>query len=159
MNSVAKLLQIGTLLLASQPFMVASEERVGFWGKKEEFFSSFSTGPLIFNDTTVVFVYRGAAESVSLAGDWNGWQPHKMTLDPALSIWYAVFTFPANARLDYKFVLNETDWILDPANPSICRGGFGDNSELVMPRYKRAEETIPRSDIPTGTLVDSTWYS
>ncbi|MDZ7371073.1 MAG: alpha/beta hydrolase-fold protein [candidate division KSB1 bacterium] len=28
-----------------------------------------------------------------------------------------------------------------------------------MPRYKRAEETIPRSDIPTGTLVDSTWYS
>ncbi|MDZ7347150.1 MAG: alpha/beta hydrolase-fold protein, partial [candidate division KSB1 bacterium] len=159
MNPVTKLLQISMLLLAAQSLMPMGKERADFCEKRVGLFSSFSTGPILLDDTTAVFVYRGAAESVSLAGDWNGWQPHKMTFDPTLGIWYAVLVFPANARLDYKFVLNEAEWILDPANPSICRGGFGDNSELVMPHYKHSEETIPRSDIPTGMIVDSTWYS
>jgi enterochelin esterase family protein len=63
------------------------------------------------------------------------------------------------ARIDYKFILNETNWILDPRNPRTCTGGFGPNSELAMPEYVDPPEILCYANIPQGTKFDTTFTS
>ena len=66
-----------------------------------------------------VFLWQGVARSVVLAGDLNGWN-----LDAAAAfqqiastdLWYLEATFPTDARLDYKIVVNGGNWQLDPLN-------------------------------------------
>jgi enterochelin esterase family protein len=75
-------------------------------------------------------------------------------------MWYYAAEFEPNARLDYKFVLNGADYRLDPLNPNTVRGGFGENSELVMPEYQRPPELLPTAEeIPAGTVSSHTLNS
>jgi hypothetical protein len=89
------------------------------------------------NEDTANFIYRGNANSVNVPGDFNGWDPSTfpMTNVTGTNFWYLPQIFEMNARLDYKFVLNGSNWILDPLNPNQVSGGFGPNSELAMPEY------------------------
>jgi enterochelin esterase family protein len=86
-----------------------------------------------------VFLFRGAAKSVQLVGDMNAWVPETA---PALAriagtdMWWIERTFPADARLDYKLLVDGDSWRLDPLNPRTCEGGYGNNSELAMPRHE-----------------------
>lgn len=83
------------------------------------------------------FVYRGSGTSLAVAGDFNGWNPAQGPASRlgSTDVWLRRESFPADARLDYKFVRNGSQWILDPGNPLRQRGGFGDNSEIRMPAY------------------------
>ena len=95
--------------------------------------------PLIEGDKAS-FVYRGSGTSAAIAGDFNGWDPTntKMTNMSGTNFFFHTETFEMNARLDYKFVvnnLNNTSWILDSENPNHVSGGYGPNSELAMPEY------------------------
>ena len=108
----------------------------------------------------VAFLYRGPANHVSFAGDFTGWSP-----DAAVArrmgnsdVWLREETFPADARLDYKVVV-DGNWILDPANPAIQRSGFGDNSELAMPDYVSSEWAARRPEVPRGDLTPGTLSS
>jgi len=108
----------------------------------------------------VAFLYRGPANHVSFAGDFTGWSP-----DAAVArrmgnsdVWLREETFPADARLDYKVVV-DGNWILDPANPAIQRSGFGDNSELAMPGYVPSPWAERRPEVPRGDLTPGTLSS
>ncbi len=105
----------------------------------------------------VAFLYRGSAGTVAWPGDFNGWNPGSSswqgTQFAGTDLWIVEKTFPVDARLDYKVVLNGSNWILDPANPLQMWGGFGPNNELRMPDYVFPQETVRQAGDPQGTLT------
>ena len=107
-------------------------------------------------DNQVAFLYRGSGSSVSWPGDFNGWNPATAgwqgTQFSGTDLWIVEKSFPTDARLDYKVVLNGSNWILDPANPLQMWGGFGPNNELRMPDYVFPQETVRQTGVPQGTL-------
>jgi enterochelin esterase family protein len=127
----------------------------------DSFMAAVQTFPLHENDTLVYFLYTGKdTESVALAGDATGWNPgESFTRLAGTTLWYLRAVYEADARLDYKFVVNGRDWITDPLNPYTCTGGFGTNSELRMPLYSYPPEISFNPDIPHGTLRDTIIFS
>lgn len=107
---------------------------------------------------SVAFLYRGIAKKVSWCGDFSGWRPSVPEYTGVRSgesdVWIAVHKFPADARLDYKIVVDEK-WILDPDNPYQQMSGMGMNSELHMPDWKFPDETELSQDVIRGTLSDN----
>jgi enterochelin esterase family protein len=96
-----------------------------------------SYGFPVTENTSVYFIYYDSATFVSVAGDFNGWTPNYDILAQVsgTNLFYLKMTFEEDARLDYKFVVGGSNWILDPRNTRTVSGGFGPNSELVMPDY------------------------
>jgi enterochelin esterase-like enzyme len=118
---------------------VSTEQTDKLWNELVE-----SEGvPLVVEDS-VAFFYRGDARSVVWMGDFNGWGYNKDFNNkgkriPGTDIWILKATFPKDARLDYKILVNETNWILDPHNTDHQWSGVGGgspNSELRMPEWK-----------------------
>lgn len=108
-------------------------------------------------DSTVLFLYKGEVESVSWNGDFNSWSNNEKFQNKGSNIigtdiWFLEQTFPPDARLDYKVTLNESDWILDPANSHQQMSGFGPNSELRMPEWKPETLTKRIEETPKGSL-------
>ncbi len=102
----------------------------------------------------VTFRYHDdAARAVFLAGDFNGWSATRdaMTRGGASGDFTREVVLPAGARVDYKFVVDGR-WILDPANPNTCTGGFGPNSEYATPEYVPAPEIARIDSIPHGRI-------
>ena len=125
----------------------------------DDFMSSVPSFPIIEQDTLVHFIIRQKARSVLLAGDFNNWKPDiGCKIVPYTDLWYYTTRFEPDAQLDYKFVINGDAWILDPLNPKTIPGGFGDNSELIMPDYKIVPEIKYYDDITHGTLKDTALY-
>jgi len=109
---------------------------------------------------TANFLLRASATNVYLSGDMNGWasSSDKLQRLSTTNLFYLSKNYEPDARLDYKFIRDGT-WILDPENPKTCSGGFGPNSELAMPNYIQPPEIKYYSDIPHGTLKDTTFFS
>lgn len=92
---------------------------------------------------SVAFLYRGDAKRVSWLGDFNQWGYSKEGFKdgiriPGTNIWILRATFPRDARLDYKIVVDDRTWLLDPNNPNRQWSGVGGgspNSELRMPAW------------------------
>jgi enterochelin esterase family protein len=115
--------------------------------------------PLV-EETTAIFIWRGEAQSVVVVGDMTNWDPEAglpLTRLEGTDLWYLENEFPAEARLDYKFVVDGQEWRLDPLNPRTMVGGFGPNSELVMGGYEApAELQPPAGAIPAGSVTRHT---
>ncbi len=110
--------------------------------------------PFVFGDS-VCFLYKSQGTSVNWAGDFNRWSPTFVGQKLGDSdIWFVEKTFPQDARLDYKVVVDGV-WKVDSFNPFIQYSGFGPNSELRMPLWKIPEETSPTPNIPKGTLSEN----
>ncbi|MEQ9461421.1 MAG: alpha/beta hydrolase-fold protein [Phycisphaeraceae bacterium] len=101
------------------------------------------------------FLYRGSASDVGWAGDFNGWRPASGTRIPNTDLWLYERTFAPDSRLDYKVVVNNGSWVLDPANPLQMYSGFGPNSELRMPAYTYPAEANRDPAIPRGTITNN----
>jgi enterochelin esterase family protein len=127
----------------------------------DSFMSAAGTFPYREQDTLCHFIYRGNVNRVNVPGDANGWDANAfpMTRLSTTDFFYHTRTFEADARLDYKFVLNGSNWILDPRNPDQVAGGFGPNSELRMPAYVPPPEIEFYPNIPHGALRDTTFFS
>ena len=126
----------------------------------DSFMNAGNSFPYIEYDTVVHFVYNSAAQSVAMAGDATGWNPDKIfTNISGSTFWYYTTIYEADARLDYKLVINGSNWILDPKNPYTCSGGYGPNSELRMPGYIVPPEISYYNGIPHGTIRDTTFHS
>lgn len=112
-------------------------------------------------DSTANFIYLGTPNSVTVPGDFNSWNinSHSMTNLSQTNFWYASDNFELNARLDYKFVINGSNWILDPENPNTVLGGFGPNSELAMPEYIQPWEIEFNPNIEHGTVETTSIFS
>lgn len=124
----------------------------------DSFLTAQTAFPLIESDTIATYIYTGNVSSVHIPGDANGWNANAFPMSkvPNTNLWYRVQNFEADARLDYKFVLNGSNWILDPRNDQKVSGGFGPNSELRMPEYEFPSEINYRAEIPHGVLKDTT---
>lgn len=115
--------------------------------------------PLTHNDS-VAFIFSGEAKTVSWTGDFNAWgydkgfngAGHRV---PNTNVWILKASFPKDARFDYKIILNETQWIIDPLNPHQQWSGVGGgspNSELRMPLWKEEPLSVPLNKIPHGRV-------
>jgi len=127
----------------------------------DSFMNANNQLPLIEGDTAAHFIYNNPANSVAIPGDFNDWNPNSdpMSGVSGTDFHYRSKEFEADARLDYKFVLNGSNWILDPYNSHTCYGGFGPNSELAMPQYIYPLEILYYPEIPHGAIEDTVFYS
>ncbi len=102
---------------------------------------------------TAAFVLTSTAGSASVAGDFNGWAPAAGLMQRlnGTTLYYRTYRFEEDARFDYKFVLNGSQWILDPRNPRTLAGGFGPNSQMWMPAYTPPVEVNTDTSIEHGT--------
>lgn len=116
--------------------------------------------PLIADDS-VYFLYKGTAKSVEWMGDFNGWGfqknfANKGTQINGTDIWILKASFPKDARLDYKILIDGTNWILDPENKFVQWSGVGGgspNSELRMGDWKEDPNQLERKNNRKGTLI------
>lgn len=74
-----------------------------------------------------------AAKSVSVAGEFNNWNAKANPLQKdATGIWTATVQLKPG-KYQYKFVVNDTDWLADPANPETVTDPQGNvNSVRVV---------------------------
>lgn len=110
--------------------------------------------PLIEGDTAI-FIYYGKADSVNIAGDFNGWGGVELWLCNNIektNLYYFKQTFEPTARLDYKLIINGSSWIVDPLNPNQVSGGYGSNSELAMPEYVQPWEIELYEGVAQGSI-------
>lgn len=110
--------------------------------------------PFVIEDS-VAFIYYGQANLVQWAGDFNDWEPGGAGFtgtNIGNKLWLCLKSFPSDARLDYKVVVNSSNWILDPLNKYIQYSGFGPNSELRMPKWEFPEETLPVEGVTKGSI-------
>ena len=120
----------------------------------DSFINTLGELPFIEGGTTAHFIYNEPATQVLVVGDFNFWDPGNavaMTNFPGTNFRYHSQQFEVNARLDYKFVVDGSNWILDPLNPNTITGGFGPNSELAMPEYEQPWEIEENPDAPKGS--------
>jgi len=126
----------------------------------DSFMNAGHSFPYVEYDTLTHFIYQGTAQNIKVAGDATFWSPELIMIRiTGTNFWYHTTSYPSDARLDYKFVVNGSNWILDPKNPYTCIGGFGPNSELRMPLYVVPPELTYDPNIPHGTLVDTNFSS
>ena len=109
--------------------------------------------PYISGDTCT-FLFKGRARSVHIAGDMNGWnnKSHPMKKIDGTDIWYYNILYPPKTRLEYKFVIDDQQWILDPVNPKSTTGQEFVNSVLQYPNFPQPLWEIPIKDVPHGSL-------
>lgn len=112
------------------------------------------------DEDSVLFLFQGNVKSVVWMGDFNGWGHDEAFKNRGrkvanTSIWYLKCAFPKDARLDYKIVINGSEYLLDPNNPHQQWSGVGGgspNSELRMPLWKEDPEQQVHAGISKGTL-------
>ena len=135
------------------------KKAAGYAREFMEFLKSEGT-PLI-EDGRVTFIYENAdvrdTRPIQVVGDFNYWRKSDQWYDwmlnlPGTNIYYKSFEFPADARLDYQFVIGDS-WILDPYNPDTMMSGFGPKSELNMPAYRESEEIGLGDQLPVEALL------
>jgi len=80
----------------------------------------------------VVFTAPQAA-SVTIAGDFNGWDPQRTQLVRASheGLWRARLKL-APGVYQYSFVLDGTDWVGDPLAKTKLADGFGGNNSVII---------------------------
>ncbi len=145
---------------AGFPEYLLSLPEAGRQARVDSFLGANPVSPLTTGDTICHFIYAGQAQSVLLAGDATQWAPGPaLTKVDGTNFWHLTLSYEADARLDYKFVVNGSNWILDPRNPYTCAGGFGPNSELRMPAYVPPAEIVYMPGISHGQLWDTLFYS
>ncbi len=98
---------------------------------------------------TARFTYDAGARSlrtVHLAGSFNGWSPTAtpMTRDASANRWSASLSL-ANGTWQYKFVLDGSEWVRDPANTNTASDGFGGQNSVVTIRCETTTPTTPSS--------------
>lgn len=175
---------LGLLLLLMAGLCCSAQDYTSFTSTLQKLYSSSSSPdetdhlwndlveseniPLVVEDS-VAFLYRGDARSVMWMGDFNGWGYNKEFDSKGKrignsNIWILKASFPKDARLDYKILLNDTNWILDPHNSDHQWSGVGGgspNSELRMPDWKpdpvttRPIENARRGKLERDLLLNS----
>jgi hypothetical protein len=73
------------------------------------------------------------AREVCLVGDFNGWELCRMPLrrDPATGRWALDVPLPPG-RHEYMFVVDDENWVTDPAAPARVDDGFGNQNAVVF---------------------------
>jgi LPXTG-motif cell wall-anchored protein len=73
-------------------------------------------GPVVHQDGSVTFTYEGEAERVRVAGSFTDWQDGALEMEQTEGVWTLTTDPLTPAIYQYKFILNEDNWINDPSN-------------------------------------------
>ena len=112
----------------------------------------------------VTFRWRGPASNVAVVGDWCDWMPERsLAMVPRRRTWVAGLDLPANAYVEYAFLVDGLR-VPDPDNRHrIANGVGGTNSQLWMPQAPRRALELRRRRVPRGTVrsghVELGWMS
>jgi hypothetical protein len=97
--------------------------------------------PLI-EDNSVIFCVRSkSAKVVQVAGDWNNWARGDATEGEVLvglmarndsALYWERTVELESGRYKYRFLFNESVWMLDPNNPRIIDDGKGGKANLLI---------------------------
>jgi serine protease AprX len=89
--------------------------------------------PPRIEDGKLVFDFHDDhAEVVSLAGDFNGWNPARTAfIKLSTGVWRAEVEAPTPGRYHYKFVINQTRWVDDPGNAMKAPDSYGGLNSVV----------------------------
>lgn len=80
----------------------------------------------------MTFTYENAqAATVSVVGDFNDWNKDANPMTNTDGVWKASVKL-APGRHEYKFVLNNTDWLLDPKCGEKVPDKHGSESSVVV---------------------------
>ena len=116
----------------------------------------------VVDSNQAVFLWQGAAVSVALWGDMNGWnldQLWQLSRLQDTDLWYYSAEFEPTARLDYQYIVNNQAPRLDPLNPNTVPTRFEPRSELRMPAYRRPPELEVGAAVPSGAVTRHTLSS
>jgi serine protease AprX len=81
----------------------------------------------------IVFVYHDdAAQSVALAGDFNGWTESFALRRNSEGLWMIEVKTPDAGRYQYKFIVDGKRWIEDPSNGMKTPDGYGALNSLLV---------------------------
>lgn len=85
-----------------------------------------------------------AAQSVALAGDFNGWDPAQIRLQRgADGHWAGAVSLPPGVY-QYMFVVDGERWVADPSAAESLDDGFGQRNSLVRIQPANAEKAEDR---------------
>ncbi len=95
--------------------------------------------PLFIDDTTLFFFYKGETDSIGIIGDMTDWTTITQFKKAGKSnLFYLKQNYEATARLEYWLMFKKDGFpITDPLNKYKILNGFGEISEIAMPRYQR----------------------
>lgn len=122
----------------------------------DQLMPQFQEYPIVESDTIVYFIARGQFDSLFVSGDFNEYSSAQDRLSnlEGTDLWYCRKTFPRDARFDYLFVHNGSEWKLDPLNNRQMYSGYGPKSDLRMPGFipNPVENLVGK--IAHGQLID-----
>ena len=101
--------------------------------------------------------------SVEVRGDFgnNTWNMG-VALTKAAGKWSAVVPIPYNKQVQYKYVIDGNNWIMDPTNPNQIDDGFGGKNSLLMATtcdpWTCASAPPPPEDSPIEAWRDAVLY-
>src|SRR5207248_7849784 len=95
--------------------------------KEHHGLNTVGCSPPRVQDGHLVFVYHDdEARSLSLAGDFNGWNEAANSLmKDSSGLWLTELKTPPAGRYQYKFVVDGKRWTEDPNNGMKVSDGFG----------------------------------
>ena len=90
--------------------------------------------PRVENGRLMFVFHDDSANSVSVAGDFNGWNQAATPLKRNDSgLWFTEIVIPRAGRFEYKFIIDGQRWIEDPSNGLKALNNYGGlNSVLVI---------------------------
>ena len=89
--------------------------------------STIVTSPVVDGDSVTFNYGDGTAQSVAVAGSFNGWTPAAMTKGTD-GVWTLTVTGLEPGDYQYKFVVNGDNWLLDPMNGNVVTEGDGNQN-------------------------------
>lgn len=91
-----------------------------------------SSAPVIPREGVRLSFSSPSAASVSVAGSFNQWDPERNRLasPDSKGVWTITLPLPPG-RYEYRFVINNNEWVLDHSAPS-TDDGMGDKNSLVI---------------------------
>ncbi|RCK79637.1 MAG: glycoside hydrolase, family 13 domain protein [Candidatus Ozemobacter sibiricus] len=88
--------------------------------------------PAPATESQVEFTYTDPkATAVAVVGDFNDWNKDKNPMQLVDGVWKATVALKPG-RHEYKFVVNNTDWITDPKSAETVADKYGGRSSIVV---------------------------
>lgn len=118
-----------------QGFGVVNARRAIALAKQEQHALNIAgcSPPRVQNGDLVFVFHDDEAQTVSLAGDFNGWNAASTLLTKdASGLWFCRFATPGPGRYEYKFVVNNQRWVEDPSNGMRVSDGYGGLNSVIV---------------------------
>ena len=87
--------------------------------------------PRVENGRLVFVFHDDSANSVSIAGDFNGWGQTPLKRNGS-GLWSTKIRAPRTGRLEYKFIINGQRWVEDPSNGLKSPDNYGGLNSLIV---------------------------